>query len=257
MLVPHTKICGSPMRPGSSLSRIRMLIMSAVSSMTQMLTPGCRFCETRFLVKSALNCVMKGVPSNCRCCVSSPSVSGSGSSPSSEPAYTLLSLGCAAAAAAAAPPLDGSATWKLWPSATPSGTVRSYEAPSCTICTASPAFLPTGQSMLTMAVPPAALAAPAAPLRLSLMASGSLACLAILMKTFSSVHMETERSISSRLPSPPSTAAQSACSSATLVSGTSAENCVAPTGRWPEVIFSPRSLPTSAWVASVLVTSTW
>ena len=53
MLVPHTKVCGSPMRPGSTLSRTRMLIMRAVSSSTQMFTPGCRFCEVRFFRKSA------------------------------------------------------------------------------------------------------------------------------------------------------------------------------------------------------------
>ena len=129
------------------------------------------------------------------------------------------------------------------------------------ICTASPAALPAGHGTVTITVPPAAFtpaALAAARAWASLMASGSLACLAILMKTFSSVHMETERSISSRLPSPPSsTAAQSACSSATLVSGTSAEYWVAPTGRWPVVSLAPRSWPTSAWVASVQVTSTW
>ena len=80
-------------------------------------------------------------------------MSGSGSSPSSELACVLFSLGCEDADAAA-PPLDGSATWKLWPSVTPSGTVRSYEAPSCCTWIGSPPALPGGQVTATCPVPP-------------------------------------------------------------------------------------------------------
>ena len=54
----------------------------------------------------------------------------------------------------------GSSTWKLCPSVTPSGTVKSKEAPSCMICTASPAALPGGHVVVTLTVLPGAATRP-------------------------------------------------------------------------------------------------